>query len=282
MTTPIIRIENVSFHYKTGVDVLNNISLGIFQGEFIAFVGQNGAGKTTCAKLLNGILRPTFGKVQVNGIDTASVPSSDIARTVGYCYQNPDHQIWALKVEDELAFGPRNLGFPANEVQKRVNEGLDLADLSQQRDSYTFSLGWGERQKLAVAAILTMRPQIIIVDEPTTGLDWEGSVRIMELLKRLNQNGLTVIIITHDMEIVTSYTRRVIVFANGRIITDGSVAEVMYNTEALSIADLRPPQFIRIAIALHLNGFKQSVTTIQEFQSELYSLFEKRSASGHK
>ena len=260
MTIPLIEFSGVWFHYSEGKDVLREIFLSFQAGEFVALVGQNGAGKTTCAKLINGLLKPTAGEVRINGERTEETPSSSIARTVGYTYQNPDHQIWSLHVEDELAFGPQNLGMPEDEIARQVAEALDLADLTSHRQEYTFSLGWGQRQKLAVASIVAMRPEVIIVDEPTTGLDWDGSIRIMDLLTRLNDSGMTVIIITHDMEIVTRYAARVVVFGEGRILRDGPVLDVMYDWESLAEAALRPPQFIRVALALHDLGIRPTLT----------------------
>lgn len=279
MTGPLIELESASFHYPEGPEVLSEISLSVHPGEFVALVGQNGAGKTTCAKLMNGILKPSRGAVRVAGEDTADVPSSTVARSVGYTYQNPDHQIWALKVEDELRFGPRNLGLPPETVEEQVEEALELADMQGQREAYTFSLGWGQRQKLAVAAVVAMRPQVIIVDEPTTGLDWEGSRRIMDLLAELNQAGLTVLIISHDMAIVTAYARRVVVFAGGRVIRDGPVAEVMYDIQSLAQADLRPPQFIRVALALADLGVRPAITP-QDLTDDILTRLRADGANG--
>jgi len=254
MPEPLIQIRDVNYAYTKEEDVLHDISMDIYPGEFVAFVGQNGAGKTTCAKLMNGILKPRTGEVVVDGQLTEEVAASVIARNVGYSYQNPDHQIWAMKVEDEIKFGPNNLSFSEAEVKEQVEEALELANLTDKRDEYTFALGWGERQKLAVASILAMRPKIIIVDEPTTGLDKDGSLRIMNLLQRLNKKGLTVVIITHDIDIVAAYANRVVVFAGGHIVRDDMVEEVMVDLDALEKADLRPPQHIRVALALKEYG----------------------------
>jgi energy-coupling factor transporter ATP-binding protein EcfA2 len=270
---PLIELESVSFQYGDGPLVLKDISLNISESEFVALVGQNGAGKTTCAKLMNGILQPLRGRVTVAGTSTTEVATSTLAQTIGYCYQNPDHQIWALHVEEELAFGPENLGFSDDRVREQVEKALELADLVEQREEYTFALGWGQRQKLAVAAILAMRPKVIIVDEPTTGLDWDGSIRIMELLKSLNEQGMTVIIITHDIDIVARYARRVVVFADGEVVRDGEVQKVLRDEEALQRADLRPPQFIRVALALADYGIAD-VSSSEQLKTTLVSRLE--------
>jgi energy-coupling factor transport system ATP-binding protein len=272
----LIELKEVSFAYPDSPDALRDVSLTVDAGEFVAFVGQNGAGKTTCAKLLNDILHPRSGEVWIAGSRTDTVATSELAQTVGYCYQNPDHQIWALKVEDELAFGPRNLGLSTEEVRRRTDEALALIDLAHQRDSYTFSLGWGERQKLAVAAILAMQPRVIVVDEPTTGLDWNGSRRIMDLLSDLNARGLAVIFITHDMAIVAAYARRCVVFAEGRIVRDGPTLDVMYDQEALALADLRPPQFVRLAQELAGDHSIGQVATPDDLKAELTQKLRER------
>lgn len=270
---PLIDVRGVSFAYAENMPpALRDATFSIRSGEFVAFVGQNGAGKTTCAKLLNGVLRPTSGQVLLDGRDSQSVSSSELARTVGYCYQNPDHQIWALKVEEELSFGPSNVGLEPDAVRAQVSEVVDLVGLRVAMDAYTFSLGWGERQKLAVASILAMKPRIIIVDEPTTGLDWDGSRRIMDLLTDLNRQGLTVIIVTHDMSIVAEYTQRCVVFSSGSIIRDGRADEVLYDAAALDAADLRQPQFIRVAQALGLDTANQRYLHPGDVRSAIHAL----------
>jgi energy-coupling factor transport system ATP-binding protein len=279
--TDLLSLRQVCFSYPGGTPALREVSLTIQAGEFVAFVGQNGAGKTTCAKLLNGILKPDQGEVWVNGQETRQTPASVLAQTVGYCYQHPDHQIWALHVADELAFGPRNLGLSPAEVQQRVEEALALVDLTAQHDHYTFSLGWGERQKLAVAAILAMRPRVIVVDEPTTGLDWDGSRRIMDLLNHLNEHGLTVIIITHDMNVVAAYARRCVVFADGCVIRDGSTAAVLQDRPALQQAHLRPPQFIRMAQALAHCGIAVSAASPETLKADLRQRLQAKRVNVH-
>jgi energy-coupling factor transporter ATP-binding protein EcfA2 len=229
--------------------VLAGVSTAILKGEFVALIGQNGSGKTTLAKHFNALLRPQRGRVEVNGQDIAGRPTATLASTVGYCYQNPDHQIFAATVAAEIEFGPRNLGVPEAEIQARTRRLLDLVGLRDEAFSYPFSLGRGQRQKVAVASVLATEPQILIVDEPTTGLDSKGGHAMMEIMRQLNEAGNTVIIITHDMGIVAEYSRRAICMANGRIVADGSPSAVFKNRAALSESGLRPPQAARIAQA---------------------------------
>ncbi|MEO6577886.1 MAG: ABC transporter ATP-binding protein [Candidatus Limnocylindria bacterium] len=223
------------------------MGLEIPQGQFLALIGQNGSGKTTLAKHFNGLLRPEKGQVMVNGSDIAGRATADLASTIGYCYQNPDHQIFAATVFEEIEFGPRNLGVPEEEVVRRTGRLLDLVKLRAESDRYPFSLGRGQRQKLAVASVLAMEPRIVIVDEPTTGLDWQGGEAMMEVMAELHRDGRTVVIITHDMNIVAEYAERVVVMANGRIVADGEPADVFVQETALREAFLRPPQAFRIA-----------------------------------
>lgn len=268
MKEEIIIIDKVDFAYKENV-VLHDINLKIHSGEMVAFIGQNGAGKTTTAKLLNGIIKPSIGNVYINNKDTKKEKISNLAQIVGYCYQNPDHQIWALKVHDELAFGPKNIGLSETEINERVQLALQLSGLEGMENEYTFNLGWGQRQRLAVASILAMKPEVIVVDEPTTGLDWSGSLMIMDLLKKLNKEGLTVVIITHDMPIVWRYVQRAVVFAKGKIIGDGNVWDVMLNQDTLKEAQLRPPQFIRFLSSLKSDGWNLSAKNEEELVSQI-------------
>jgi energy-coupling factor transporter ATP-binding protein EcfA2 len=226
---------------------LSAVDVVIPAGQFVALVGQNGSGKTTLAKHFNGLLRPERGIVHVDGHDIARRSTADLASVIGYCYQNPDHQIFAATVADEIEFGPRNLGVSEEEVVRRTGRLLDLVRLRSEADRYPFSLGRGQRQKLAVASVLAMEPRIVIVDEPTTGLDWQGGEAMMEVMRELHREGRTIVIITHDMNIVAEFADRMVVMADGRIVADGAPAEVFAADSALRQAYLRPPQAFRVA-----------------------------------
>ena len=242
-----LRAEGIWFRYPGREPALAGVDLEILAGQFVALVGQNGSGKTTLAKHFNGLLRPERGIVRVDGEDIAGRSTADLAAVIGYCYQNPDHQIFATTVADEIEFGPRNLGVPEEEVVRRTGRLLDLVRLRPEADRYPFSLGRGQRQKLAVASVLAMEPRIVIVDEPTTGLDWQGGEAMMAVMRELHQDGRTIMIITHDMNIVAEFADRMVVMADGRIVADGPPADVFTADSALREAYLRPPQAFRIA-----------------------------------
>lgn len=244
-----IAAQNITFRYPNRPPALDDVSISIPEGQFVALVGQNGSGKTTLAKHFNGLLRPERGRVSILGSDIAGQATADLASTIGYCYQNPDHQIFASTVFEEIEFGPRNLGVSDDEVVRRTGRLLDLVRLRPEADRYPFSLGRGQRQKLAVASVLAMEPRVVIVDEPTTGLDWQGGEAMMEVMADLHRGGRTVVIITHDMNIVAEYAERVVVMANGRVVADGSPADVFTQEAALREAYLRPPQAFAIARA---------------------------------
>jgi energy-coupling factor transporter ATP-binding protein EcfA2 len=245
--TMAVAADDLWYRYPGRPHALAGVSLAIPEGQFVALVGQNGSGKTTLAKHFNGLLRPEKGRVSVHGTDIAERATADLASTIGYCYQNPDHQIFASTVFEEIEFGPRNLGVAEEEVVRRTGRLLDLVRLRSESDRYPFSLGRGQRQKLAVASVLAMEPRIVIVDEPTTGLDWQGGEAMMEVMAELHRDGRTIVIITHDMNIVAEYAERVVVMAGGRIVADGAPAEVFVQEAALREAFLRPPQAFRIA-----------------------------------
>ena len=274
-----IEIDRVSFRYAPRApEVLHEVSLRIDQGEFVALIGQNGAGKTTLAKHFNGLLKPTSGRVQAMGIDTKNANIATLARTVGYVYQNPDHQIFAQKVRTEVAFGPRNLGLDQEEIERRVVEALSLVGLTDHADDYAFSLGRGQRQMLAVASVLAMRPPTLVVDEPTTGLDRKGAKAILDLLSTWNADGQTIVVITHDMTLVAERVPRTIVVSGGRIIADGPTREVLSNADLLAGAFLRPPQVTRVAQRLAAFGISPTTMTVPELRSQLAGLL--RSEAG--
>jgi cobalt transport protein ATP-binding subunit len=278
---PAIQVDDVVFRYARGApDILRGVSLRIERGDFVALIGQNGAGKTTLAKHFNGLLRPNAGTVRVLGTDTATAGLADLARTVGYVYQNPDHQIFAQRVRSEVAFGPHNLGLSESDVQERVEKALALVELQDYADAFAFSLGRGQRQKLAVASVLAMEPQILVVDEPTTGLDKPGARGILDLLSRWNAHGRTIIVITHDMTLVAERVPRTVVVNNGRILADGATRDVLSDAPLLREAYLRPPQVTRIAQGLTSFGVSPKVMTVEELRMQIRSRLASSSVNG--
>ena len=244
---PVIQVRDLEHRYPNGVVALQGASLTIHRGEFVAVVGQNGSGKTTLVKHLNGLLMPTRGEVRVLGIPTAGQTVLQLGRTVGYVFQNPDHQIFAETVAEEVAFGPRNHGVPPGEVEVRVEEALAAVGLQGREAEDPFALTKGERQRVAVASILATRPQVIILDEPTTGLDYMEQRRMMELVRHLNEMGHTIICVTHTMWVVAEYAHRTVVVKEGRIWMDGPTRSVMAREAELIAASLKPPQVVRIS-----------------------------------
>ena len=268
--TPAIEVGDVRFRYSpSGPEVLHGVSLSIGPGEYVALIGQNGGGKTTLAKHFNGLLKPVSGTVRTIGMDTRTASVAQLARTVGYVYQNPDHQIFAQKVRTEVAFGPANLKLRPDEIERRVNEALDLVGLRELADDFAFSLGRGLRQKLAVASVLAMAPPVLVVDEPTTGLDLQGSRSILDLLGRWNEDGRTIVVVTHDLALVAERVPRTVVIADGRIVADGPTRRVLSDSAVLGRAFLRPPQVTRVAQRLTEFGVAPDVMTVAELQAEL-------------
>ena len=273
-----IQVTDLMFRYVPGgPEVLRGVNVRIEAGEFIALIGQNGAGKTTLAKHFNGLLKPSLGTVRVLGRDTRTAPVADLARTVGYVYQNPDHQIFAQRVRAEAAFGPRNLGLSQTEVDRRVDEALKLVGLQDLANEFAFSLGRGQRQKLAVASVLAMEPPILVIDEPTTGLDQAGSRGILDLLSRWNADGRTIVTITHDMTLVAERVPRTIVVNDGRILADGPTRQVLSDTALLRAAYLRPPQATRIAQRLADLGVASDTLTVSELYAQIEAALRARS-----
>jgi energy-coupling factor transporter ATP-binding protein EcfA2 len=264
-----IEVRDVSFHYEGATTpALDHVSLSIQKGEFVAFVGQNGAGKTTLAKTFNGILLPTTGEVRVDGRETRAAGLDVLARIVGYVYQNPDHQIFAITVKDEVAFGPRNLGLTPAEINQAVKQALELVDMQKEADAYPFLLGRGQRQKLAVASVIAMGSPVLVVDEPTTGLDLRGAQSIMQLLRQWNEAGRTIIIITHDMNIVAEFAQRTVVMAQAQVLADGPTRQVLTDQPRLAQAFLLAPQVTRVAQRLSGRlGLPGDVLTVAELQA---------------
>ena len=243
----LIGIENVSFNYADGPRVLDSIDLKVEAGEFLAIVGQNGSGKTTLAKHIVGLLQPATGRVTIDGKDRTQMRPAETARAVAYVFQNPDHQIFAATVEDEVAFGPRNFGLAEDEIRRRCDEALEAVGLQSERQSDPFLLSKGERQRLAVASVLVLRPRMLILDEPTTGLDHREQLRMMALVRDLNRAGIAIVIITHTPWLVAEYARRVVLMRKGAKIFDGGVREFFMQDELLRSSSFRAPEITELS-----------------------------------
>jgi energy-coupling factor transport system ATP-binding protein len=242
-----IGIENLSYSYAGGPRVLDSIELKVGAGEFLAIVGQNGSGKTTLAKHIVGLLEPATGRVTIDGKDRALMRPAETAREVAYVFQNPDHQIFAATVQDEVAFGPRNFGLPDDEIKRRCDEALEAVGLQHERQSDPFLLSKGERQRLAVASVLVLRPRMLILDEPTTGLDHREQLRMMALVRDLNRAGIAIVIITHTPWLVAEYARRVVLMRKGAKIFDGGVREFFMQDELLRSSSFRAPEITELS-----------------------------------
>lgn len=257
-----IEIQDLQFSYPTGVQALRGISLTIEAGEQVAIVGQNGAGKTTLVKHLNGLLQPSSGSIRIGDWDTKEYSVAKLARRVGYVFQNPDEQLFSKNVGTEVAFGPRNLGMSAEQVQSRVNDALALTELSDKTETNPYDLSPTWRKMVALASVIAMDTPIIVFDEPTTGQDAANIGRIANVIKVLRERGKTVITITHDIDFCAENFERVIAMSQGRILLDGSARDVLGQEEILATTFVDPPQLTRLGKRL---GFSETIRNEEEF-----------------
>ncbi|HWR98375.1 MAG TPA: energy-coupling factor transporter ATPase [Candidatus Methanoperedens sp.] len=238
---PRLAARGLTYSYPGGPPVLQGLDLQIGAGEIVAILGSNGSGKSTLARLLAGLLPAPRGSIQLAGRDPADLPRGEAGRLAGFVFQNPDHQIFAETVEAEVGFGPHLQGLGPRETRARVEESLAAVGLLERRDADPFLLSKGERQRVAVASVLATRPEVLILDEPTTGLDHREVDEMMALVRRLNGAGHTVVMITHAMRVAAEHARRVVAMAGGKIVADGPPEEVFHRPELLARAALRPP-----------------------------------------
>ena len=251
-STPAIEAADLRFAYPSGVEALRGVTVTIRSGEFVGVVGQNGSGKTTLVKHVNGLLKPTSGVVRLLGVDTRTKGVAELARSAGYVFQNPDHQIFCNTVREEIAFGPRNLEMPAAEIEASCRYVVELLDLQGLEDRHPFRLSRGERQRLAIASLLAMRPRILILDEPTGGQDRQQISRLLGTLRQLNAAGHTLILVTHDMELLAGCASRTLVMFRGTLLLDGTPREVFQEVEALQRTALTPPMITRWSLGAGL------------------------------
>jgi energy-coupling factor transporter ATP-binding protein EcfA2 len=242
----LVEADSIVFQYESGAAALDGVSLHIGRGEFVALIGQNGSGKTTLAKHLNGLLRPVSGRVRLAATDMRELGMNRVAAEVGYVFQNPDHQIFAATVAEEVAFGPRNFRVAANEASERVRYALDAVGLRGLENADPFLLSKGHRQRLAVASLLAMRPQLLILDEPTTGLDYDEQRHMMDLLATLHQQGMAILIITHSPWVVAEYAERGVLMSVGRILFDGPLRALFAEEALLARAHFQAPDVTRL------------------------------------
>ena len=260
-----VRIEGLCHLYDEEVPALRGVDLEVPKNAYLAIVGQNGSGKTTLVKHLNGLLRPTSGRVWVNGIDASSVSTAELARTVGYVFQNPDHQIFCATTRDEIGFGPRNLGLSRIEVAARTDEILESFGLLEYAEVPPAVLGFGLRRKVSVASVLSMRPEVLILDEPTTGLDWRSARDLMARVGRLHARGHTILLITHDMQLVAEYTQYTVILHEGLCLGHGPTRQILSLAQELRTAHLSPPQVTQLAQRLGDIGMSPDILTVPQF-----------------
>ena len=268
---PMIQVQNVSFSYKGDdeerVQILQDFNLEIQQGSFVAVLGHNGSGKSTLARLLNALYQPDAGRVLVNGLDTSDEEQVfAVRRSVGLVFQNPDNQLVASIVEEDVAFGPERLGIAPDEIRRRVDDALQAVDMYEYRTHETHKLSGGQKQRIAIAGILAMQPDCIVFDEPTAMLDPRGRKEVMDIILKLNREmGKTIILITHYMD-EAAQAQRVVVMDNGRIIADDTPRIVFSKVGLLKSVGLDVPQPAELSDRLRKAGIplRDHVLTVEE------------------
>lgn len=269
-SSPIVKVDHLKFGYgKNGVLALKGISLEINQGDFIAILGQNGSGKSTLVRHFNGLLQPTGGSVTVKGMNTRTTPVSKLAASVGYVFQNPDHQIFCASVWEEVTFGPKNLKLPQAMIEPNAKEALKIMELEGKENRHPHSLSRGERQRLAIATVLAIKPDVIILDEPTGGQDKARTENLMSLLQELNAKGHTIIVITHDIELAAEYAKRVVVIFDGGVLLDGEPRSVFLEKEKLRQTFLTVPDIFALTQTI---GMKVPALSPAEFVEDFKKL----------
>ena len=263
---PVLSVKNLKHTYNDGTEALKNISLDIYEGEYVLIVGHNGAGKSTLVNHFLNLLKPTAGKVLVRDRDTKELSVSELAQSIGYLAQNPDNQIFNTTVEKEVAFALPFLGYDSEAVKQETSRSLKAMQLWEHRNSHPLSLPKGERGRIVIAALLAMNPEIIIFDEPTTGQDYQGASSILDVSRQLHQMGKTVIVITHHLYLMPDYADRAIVMGKGTILLDAPLRQAYHQTDLLESTYLTPPQSVVLSQKLSkISDEEYSLITPKEF-----------------
>ncbi len=273
----ILEASELWFGYEEHQPILRGVTLRVPAGQFVALVGANGSGKTTLLKQFNGLLRPQRGQVRVAGQDVAQRSVGEMARQVGYLFQHPEQQIFSPTVWQEVAFGPRNLGLPSSEVEDRVREALARFGLNGVARLPPAVLGYGVRRRVTLASLAAMDPPILVLDEPTVGLDDAGLRETMAWIGERHAVGRTIVFATHEMDLVAEYAERVLVLHEGQIAADGPPADLFRQKELLSRASLIPPPVVLLAEALRPYGLQGEGLSVDALCDEVVALVERRS-----
>jgi energy-coupling factor transport system ATP-binding protein len=260
----MIEAVDVHYSYPNKVEALKGISLTIRDGEFLAIMGQNGAGKSTFVKHFNGLLKPSVGTVKVNGVETTKTSVATLARNVGFVFQNPDHQLFSETVEDEIAFALKNFGFEPDVIEKRITWALELLSLTQYRKTSPFLLSGGERKRVALASVLAWDPATLILDEPTIGQDHEQKERLRQFILQMQTQGKTVVAVTHDVEFVAECNPRVVLMKEGKIVADGMGNDILTDPTMLELSSIVLPQIAQVFTKLSSLGLPKNVIDIYE------------------
>lgn len=265
----MIVIEDIHFSYANNVEALKGVSLTINAGEFVAIMGQNGAGKTTFIKHFNGLLKPSKGTVRVNGVETTKTSVAALARNVGFVFQNPDNQLFSETVEDEIAFALKNFGFDKETIEQRITWALDLLSLSQYRKTSPFLLSGGERKRVALASVLAWDPETLVLDEPTIGQDHEQKEKLRQFVMQLQTKKKTVVMVTHDVEFVAECNPRVILMREGKIVADGIAKEILTNPKLLVESSIVLPQIAQVFTKLAPLGLPADIIDLEEAKTAI-------------
>lgn len=273
-TPTAIEIEGLSYSYDGRNAALDGVDLRIGEGELVAILGRNGSGKTTLVRHVIGLLQPRSGRVSVLGKDVARTPTHELAQDVGFCFQNPNHQIVSFTVRDEMAFGLKAHNVDPAQHEQRIHEALETVGMLDSLNAEVFDLGKGQKQRLALASVLTLRPRILIIDEPTTGQDPQMALEIFEIIKRLNQAGTTILIITHKVDYAAAYAGRAVVMGYGRVTFDGSFRQLLADLELMRANSLELPDTTKLAVLLSKHGVPPWLATYDALELALDRLLE--------
>jgi energy-coupling factor transport system ATP-binding protein len=272
----MIEAENVHFSYPNKVEALKGVSIKIKDGEFVAIMGQNGAGKSTFVKHFNGLLKPSIGTVRADGVETTKTSVATLARNVGFVFQNPDHQLFSETVEDEIAFALKNFGFEPKVIEDRVTWALNLLSLTQYRKTSPFLLSGGERKRVALASVLAWNPKTLILDEPTIGQDHQQKEILRQFILQLQTQGKTVVIVTHDVEFVAESNPRVVLMKEGKIVADGVGKDILTDPALLEISSIVLPQIAQLFMKLSPLGLPKNIIDIYEAKEIILKAEESR------